>query len=459
MASIKRLLPALSVVARVVLIVVILGIGWGLSELLASAKEDPQATSAEVAPVPVRAILATAVRLPRTVTGYGTARAMDAAVISSQVAARVMERPSVIEPGMRVDAGAVLLRLDKSDFENRVEAGRERLAAFDAQLESVDAEAARLAVQLELAEQEVAVAQRDLERIEEARSGGSGTDADVDQRLGSLRRAERTLETIRQAAELLPPRRAQIEAERRTQMATLRLDEADLTRSEISAPIAGVLQEVMAEPGEYLRVGDEIARLVSLRRVEVPLRLPASAWPSLAELPEVRARLVEDGGAGRSWTGPITRVAPEADERTRTVTVFVEIEQDPESDPGTLLKPGMFVRGEVVLDDGVERIAVPRRAVVGDRVLVAEPNTAEAGGSVYRVRSVPVQVNYSAEGELPRVEPVERQWVLLEPDSLEPGALVVISNLDSLIGGARVEPSLPGEASGRASINAGGGAG
>ncbi|MEM8756365.1 MAG: HlyD family efflux transporter periplasmic adaptor subunit [Planctomycetota bacterium] len=442
----QSLLRVFGVLARVAAVVVLLAVGSVVFWLLRESKVDPTPVSAEVSAIPVRAIEATALPLRRTYSGFGTARAMDAAVVSAQIAARVLERPETVEPGVAVERGSLLIRLDAADVANRVEASRQRILAVDAQLSALDTEQQRLGTQLDLAQQEADVAQRDLERIQQAADAGSGTAADIDQRLAALRRAERTLDAIRQSVELLPARRLQLEADRSNLQAQLRLDEENLSRTEIRAPISGVLQRVMMEPGEYVRVGDEIARIVSPRRIEVPLRLPLSALPWIAGKLGIEAEIVAEDGTGRAWTGTLTRIAPEANEASRTITVFIEVVQPADTPPGELLSPGQFVRGRLSVDDGLRRVAVPRRAVIGDRVLVAEPD----GSGGWRVAARAVSVGHYLEGNLPLVEPGETQWAALEPGAaggVLPGTTVVVSNLDSLRGGEFIVPTLPtGEA-------------
>lgn len=433
-------LKVLSVAARVATVVVVLAIGAGVFALLQGARVDPEPVPAQEAVLPVRSIQAVAMPMPRVFAGYGTARAMDAAEVSAQIAARVVERPAGIEPGVRVEAGDLLLRLDATDFAARVEAGRQQISSIDAQLAALAVEERRLQVQHELAQEEVEIARRDLQRIRQAAESGSGTDADIDVRLGALRRAERAVETILQSLELVPARRDQLQAERSRQLASLRLDEENLVRTEVRSPIAGVLQRVDAEVGEYLRTGDSIARVVDLTRVEVPLRLPLSARPVIAGRTGLPVTLTTDRRSNRQWEGTLVRCAPEADIATRTITVFVEVAQPEGTPANALLTPGQFVMGRVAPDDGHDRIVLPRRAVVGDRVMVVR--THDEGPA--RAEAVPVRVSHYVEGELPTIDPDELQWAVLEPGplgGLQPGEAVIVSNLDSLGGGEAIDPS------------------
>ncbi len=433
MANLPRMpLLLLSIGLRIAAAVVVLAIGVGVFSLLRSARVEPEPIEQTLQSMRVQAIEAPSLVLPREIEGFGTARAMDAAVVSAEVTARVVERPAAIEPGNAVERGALIVELESADFESRVESARQRIAAVRAQLAALEAEEVQLANQLRLAEQEVEIDRRDLARIQQATEGGSGTQADVDVRLLAVRRSERSFEAIKQAWVQVGPRQQQLEAELANLEASLAIDEQDLARTRITAPIAGRLQSVEVESGEFVRAGDRVARVVSLDLVEVPLRVPVTVASAIAIGDE--ALLRGDGPDAGGWTGTVARIAPESDAASRTLTVFVEVEQAGSARP---LLPGQFVMGRVRTSSAEPSVLVPRRAVVGDRVMLATRN------SQSRAEPVEVRVSRFVELELPEVAPGETQWAVLA-GGLEAGAIVITSNLDELIGGMPVEPSLPG---------------
>lgn len=425
----RFVLTLLSVLLRFGVAALLLAVGVGVFLLLRAGKIEPEPTEHAIESIRVQAIAAPERVLPREIQGFGTARALDAAVVSAQVTARVTERPASIEPGSAIEAGDVIVELESADFESRLESSRQRVAAVRAQLASLEAERVQLANQIELAEQEIEIDQRDLARIERALEGGSGTQADVDIRLMAVRRSERSVEALKQAFVQFGPRAQQLEAELANLRASLEIDEQDLARTRIAAPITGRLQSVEVEAGEFVRAGDRIARVVNLDRIEVPLRVPVTGASVIAIGDD--AVLRGDGPDAGTWSGRVARIAPESDASTRTLTVFVEIEQAGSDRP---LLPGQFVMGLVRTRASESSVLVPRRAVVGDRVMVA-------AGAPSRAEPVDVRVSRYIELALPDVGPDETQWAVLS-EGLSAGAIVITSNLDELVGGMPVEPTL-----------------
>lgn len=379
----------------------------------------------------VRAVTLAMVRAPRVWTGYGTVRSMNASDVSAEVAARVIDRPSSVEPGMPVRRGDVLLRLDPSDYEHALASAEARLGALVAQHGGLDSSEARWREQSAIIKEEITIVRAELERALDARSRGAANVADVEIRLTAARRLERESASIGQQLDDIPFRRAALDAQINDARALVESARLNLERTSVRSPIDGVIQSVGFRAGEMVQRGDRVARVVDLSRVEIPLLAPASAASELAPGDEVHAS--PDAPGADTWSGTIARIAPENDPARRTVTLFAEVTQDP---GGTgVLRPGRFVVASVSSASSADRLIVPRRAVEGGRVLVAESD-AETPES-RRVVSRAVRVLYNLTGRYPEIDPLETQWSVVEGE-VGPGDRVIVSNLDSLQAGARV---------------------
>lgn len=431
---------------RAAAVLIVLAIGAGVLMALVLTKPDDPEPEVISEVVLVQAFEARPIGIEREWSGYGTARAMDAATVAAEVAAVVRERPTATEPGLRVRAGEVLLRLETTDFDKRAEATRSRIEAVGAQLEQLGVERERLVKRIELAQDQVAIARRDYERSQEVLGGGAGTESQSDARLSALRVAERDLNVLEEQLDRIEPRRKQLEAEREALGSDLAVQEEDLRRATVRSPLDGTIQEVFVEAGERVGRGDPVVRVVDLSRIEVPVRLPASAAGTVAV--GDRAILRADGTDERVWEGLVSRIAPESDPATRSITVFVEVEQGGDVVRGRLL-PGRFVTARVLSDDGRRRIVLPRRSIDSDRVLVVVPNGEEGGGgSVLSSREV--RVLYYSDRKLTEIDDLETQWAVLE-SGVAPGERVVVGDLSNLHAGLSVD------ATGSRSVAGGGG--
>ena len=380
----------------------------------------PRVLVLEARTVPVR----------RQWSGFGTAAAMDSADVPAQVSAMIGEVPGDIVVGAAVERGQILARLEDTDFQRQVEIVMQGIAEIDGLLEQLDVEHESLVRRVELAEETTRLAERELERVRRAVERGGAKELEVDRAAQALTIGQRTETLVREQLNKVGPRRSQLVAQRLGFEAQLRLAQRNVERCTVRSPLTGLISAVDVEAGERLVQGQRVARVVNLERIEVPLKLPASARPTIAV--GDRVRLHAAGAVPLAWSGQVARVSPEDDEVTRTVTVYVEVRQDP-ADP-RLLAPGKFVQGEVISHLAEARWVVPRRAVQSDRILMIDDGV---------IVSRPVAVDFEIRCELPELGLPDDQWVVLR-DPLRPGDLIVINASRTLPDGLVVRPVIAG---------------
>lgn len=427
-------LQVIAILTRVGVALGMLLIAGGIFGALVSTRPVPPRTAGEIAPPQVRVMEAEPIPVERSWVGYGSARAMRAVDVPALVGARVIERPGQIEDGVWVEAGELLLRLEPEDFANAVAATEQRIASLDAQLKGLAVERERLEEQVALAQDETDLARAELERVQQAVEQRAGTTTDIEVRLSALRRAERVLAGLVQQVDLIPARRASLEAQVAAEQAQLSTARLQLERSTITAPISGYIQFIGPREGEFVPAGTMVARIVDPSVIEVPLRVPSSSVALLA--PGDRVELEVQGPEGTEAVGSIARIAPEAETQTRSATVFVVLEQrvsgERLSASEGLVLPGQVLTGRLIASETAPRIVVPRRVVADDRVLLVRTEPGENGDAIHRVQRADVRVLYTI--ELPadnRLLAGETQWAVLE-SGVEPGDRVVVSNLDDL---------------------------
>jgi len=416
----------ISAITQTVVSVLALSAGVGIFSLLWSTRPVPARVDEPPRLRRVEVMKAVAVPVRRQWQGFGTARAIDEADVPAEIVAVVTGIPAAIVEGAEIAAGDVIALLDDADYVAQAQIAARRIEELDARLEQLTLEEVSWGTRVELAAEDVALAEADYVRVREALQRGAARDREVDQYRQKLLGVIRIEVGAREQFDRIGPRRAQIEATRGLQESSQRLADKNLQRCTIRSPLAGFIAAVDIQVGESVAPGQRVCRVVNLDRMEVPLRLPSSARLRVAVGDEVV--LQAQGASTPPWLGEVCRISPLDDQNTRTMTLFVEIEQDPH-DRGWLA-PGRFVEGRVISRHTEMRSVVPRRSLLGDRLLVIEDGT---------VRSRSVHVDFHVQGEFEQLGVHAEQWAVLA-ESLDEGSRVVINAARSLSDGLLVEP-------------------
>jgi membrane fusion protein (multidrug efflux system) len=168
-----------------------------------------------------------------------------------------------------------------------------------------------------------------------------------------------------------------VEATVKQQQANADAIHATIEKKTIRAPFAGRLGIRLVNLGELLAAGKAIVSLQSLAPVYADFSLPQQ---ELARLKTgLAVRVFSDTYPDQHFDGTLTAINPDLDATTRSVRLqatFANTEQ--------LLRPGMFVRVEVIFPEEQTVLAVPATAILsapyGDSVYVIESHPAKNGG-------------------------------------------------------------------------------
>jgi membrane fusion protein (multidrug efflux system) len=259
----------------------------------------------------------------------GELLAPERAEIAAEVPGRVTE--ILVAEGARVEAGTVVLEIDRERRELEVASARAQLGEGRAALQEM---------------------QRDAERIRTLHGRNVASDSRLDQAETQLALARSRLE----AAE-----------------AALGVAQRALRDASVTAPFAGFVAQRRVSRGEFVNAGQPLFELVALDPIEVELHLPEVDAGRIA-LGQPLALTVAPY-PGEVFRATLTYVSPTIDPRSRTLRVKAQL-----ANPEGRLRPGLFARADlgVAQREGVAMIpeeAILQRAdgavafrLLGDRV-------------------------------------------------------------------------------------------
>lgn len=249
---------------------------------------------------------------PVTEAASGTLASARQTVVASRILARIKEVR--VRAGDRVAKGDPLVVLESADLQARVGQARKALQAAQARRD---------------------LARSERTRYEQLYQRGVATKQRLDQAIADLREAEADADRLAQG---------------------LREAETGLSYTEIEAPVAGLVVDRLAEPGETAAPGRPLLRIYDplALRVEAPVRETLAVRLHVGDVLSVEVAALSE-----SFEGRIEEIVPFAEPGARTLLIKVGLPQD------SRLYAGLFAR--VAIPAGRRsRLLVPEAAV--DRV-------------------------------------------------------------------------------------------
>jgi RND family efflux transporter MFP subunit len=334
--------------------------------------QGPPPVPVSVAPVVERAV-------EREIQAVGTVEANLYTTVSAEVEGAVTRFD--LREGDRVKKGQVLARLYRSDLEIALKEAKANLQERQALLTR---------------------AEHDHRRFKELFDEGAISAAELDRTKASADAAKAQKESA---------------AERFRKIAD------ELRRMTVVAPFSGYLVKKHVEVGQWVKEGGKVADLVDIDTVYV--RIPINE----REIGKIRkgdeATVVVDTYPGRSFTGQIAYIIPQADVSSRNFPVKIRVDNSREH----LLKAGMFARVTIRYGEPRRSLFIPKDAVV------------------LRGRDQIVFVLDSSRVQLRRVETGQALEDMVEVvrGDLKPGQEVVVVGNEILRDGAPVDVRRNGE--------------
>jgi HlyD family secretion protein len=249
--------------------------------------------------------------------------------VASEVTGLVTD--SRLVEGKTVATGDLLLRIDATDLRIQLTQAR----AEEANLEQVRA---RLDSELGPLRHHLATAEADLSRYRSLQASGVATPQRLEQAANAFEEAQRQVTALESQISGVDALLAA--AHQRVELAR-----SQIQKTEIKAPIGGVILVKAIEPGEFATPGKPVAVLIDLRSLELKVFIPE------AEIGKIKlgdaARIKTSAFPDRFYPARVARVDQEAqftprdihmpEERTRMVFgVTLDV-----ANPAAELKPGM----------------------------------------------------------------------------------------------------------------------
>lgn len=303
----------------VVLVLLLLGAGVSAAMLKkrgtppvapASAVQQPQAM--EFLPSDITTVRQRDLRQQLPLTG--ALRAVNQVSVKARVGGEVKE--VLIREGEPVRAGQILIRMDSSDYQARVEQARGALRAARGQLD-------------------IAAKARDnnkalLEKGFISKNAVDNATSQYDIARANVESAQGALDVAQKA----------------------------LSDTVIKAPISGLVSSRTVQPGEKVSPDNRLLDVVDLSGMELEAAVPAAEIMRVSLGQEVQVKLE---GISAPLAGKVARINPATQAGSRSVLIYVQIEN-----PQNALRVGMFGQALLTLSTKSGVLSVPQSSIQSD---------------------------------------------------------------------------------------------
>lgn len=148
-----------------------------------------------------------------------------------------------------------------------------------------------------------------------------------------------------------------------------------LAKLDVRAPFAGIIVDMAYyTPGTKVAAGSEMVQIMDYSRLHMKVNLPGKDMEVIAVDQQVRVTnytIPDDTLQGR-----VTQFSPAIDPDTRSFKVAIEVEN-----PGYLLRPGMFVKAEIIVARKDSTVVIPKNIILskqrGKTVFIVQRGAAQ----------------------------------------------------------------------------------
>lgn len=421
-------------VARLILPLVILVVGFLGFRALGARTRPPLKQVEENQPTYVRTVAAEPHSGPLHIEVEGVATPFREVSVAAEVAGRVKFKDVKCRAGTYVDKEMVLVRVDDRDYQFELRRLQQELQQAKDSLTELEVEGESTTALIELSNEDLELQGNEVDRIRQLVERKAAAVSDIEKARRTEIAARNSLMTLQNQLRMQRSRRNRLESAR--QLIQVRLEQAqlDLTRTEVKAPLSGVIVSDPVEENSYVQRGAALFVIEDTSRIEVrcSLRVKQLHWlwsqeSSTAEatphsdfqIPPAAATIVYQLGDRKFvWEGVLSRFEGAGiDERTRTAPCRVSVanprdvrqlaegrktfaEGAPVSGigPPSLMR-GMYVTVRIHAEPKLKLLKIPEAALrPGNRVwLMRDGRFAEAAVSVARIEEISEKVAGTSE--------------------------------------------------------------
>jgi multidrug efflux pump subunit AcrA (membrane-fusion protein) len=190
-----------------------------------------------------------------------------------EIAGRIVYKSDHCRLGHSVQSGEILLRIDPTDYALEVEQLTEAIEQAKVNLTENAVQIENTKKELELAKKQLELRQRDWERNQILAQRNAISVAELDTAQSSLLSAEETIQKLNNQLSIYETQKNKLAVALRKEEIALKTAKLNLERTEVKAPINGVVTSDSFEVNSFVQRGTSVAKILDTSQLEIQCSL------------------------------------------------------------------------------------------------------------------------------------------------------------------------------------------
>ena len=353
--------------------------------ILVRTRPEPQQSEMREVARPVRVITVPEVAIVPRALGYGMVQAGQTWQAVAEVAGKIIEIHPQLKKGALLRAGDVLLRIDPAEYGLAKIRAQSEIENLEAQLNELKQNETDIRRSLEVERRSLNISRQELERRQRLYAKGTISKSELEQEEKRILTQQNAVQNLQTTLNRLPSQRKGIQAQIASSRAKLEGTGLDIQKTTILVPFDCRISESNVELAQYVQIGKVLLKADNIKFVEVLAQTPLNAFRRLfkprdlpgaasrVELNRLKSILPEKawvrfyfGDSVVQWEGRFVRISEMLDPQTRTVGVYVAVDE-----PYQKIRPGerpplvknMYCEVELSGYPRNNSLAIPRAAL------------------------------------------------------------------------------------------------
>lgn len=368
--------------------------------LIINLKKTPKQVEISERPRAVRFIPASEISITTRAMGYGTVQSNQTWEAVAEVSGKVLEIHPKLKKGAIIKEGEALLRIDPAEYglaKIRAQADLENLRV---QLNELDQKEKDIKYSLEVENLSLSLGQKELGRKNKLFSNRYISKSELEKEEKQVLMQKNAVQNIKSALNLIPTQRKALLAKITSSETKLTDTDLDIEKTTISAPYNCRVTEVNVEMAQFVSIGKVLFKADNMGSVDILAQIPVYTLMNLlggdagrtVKYGTMITKTKPDMGEMRDfsgfsafiriyfgdnkieWKGRFTRVSDTLDRQTRTIGVYVTVDN-----PYKKIRPGekppliknMYCEVELRGKPRDKAVIIPRSALHQGAVYIA----------------------------------------------------------------------------------------